>query len=599
MSSVAQAAPLRRVSVVLGRRYTARRLPTWLWLTLWAAVAAAETLALLPLLDGAYRQIPAVYVVMRLVGGSFAVCGLIAWRRRPDHRSGPLMTATGFAFFVTPLLTQIDSPVTYTLAFWFPDLWLPFFVALLLTLLTGGRLRTRVDRLIVTAVAVAILVPARLLFHDVEGNLLLVDPDPGLATAMGTAQRVVVVVALLATVAVVAARFRAASPAGRRALLPSVAGAVCLVLWMPVLVRDYLRGYRFVLTAQAIDWVVAISVAVVPLVFLAGLLRSRLARGGLADLFRRLHDLEPAQLQTALARAVGDPGLVIGYRRPDGSLIDAAGAPVAQPEAGDRSVAWVRRDGRPVAALVYDSSLDDDPELVEATQAAAAVALEHRDLHAAVDAQLAELRASRERIIAAGDAERRRIERNLHDGAQQRLVLLALQMSEIQRQIRADPAGAEQLVTSAGDELARSLTELRELARGLHPAALDHGLDVALDALAMTAAVPTTVDVQPGPPMPEPVALAAYFVTSEALTNIAKYARATRATVRVSRPAGRVVVEITDDGIGGADPAQGTGLRGLRDRVEALDGSLRVAGRPGGGTVVTAEIPLAGAGGRT
>jgi signal transduction histidine kinase len=593
MSSVAQAAPLRHGTAQLAGRFSARRLPTWLWLVLWAAVAAAETAALLPLLDGAYAQIPAVYVVMRLVGGSFVVCGLIAWRRRPDHRSGPLMTATGFGFFVTPLLTQLESPVAHTLAFWLPDIWLPFFVALLLTLLTGGRLRTRLDRLIVATIALAVLVPLRLLFHDIEGNLLLVDPDPGLAMAMGTAQRVVVTVALLAAVVAVAARFRGASPPGRRALLPSAAGAACLVLWLPLLVRDYLREYRFVLTAQAIDWVVAITVVAVPLVFLAGLLRSRLARGGLADLFRTLRDLQPVQLQSALGRAVGDPGLVIGYCRPDGSLTDAAGATVTPPEPdGDRSVAWVERDGRQVAALVYDTSLDDDPELVEAAQAAAAVALENRDLHAAVEAHLAELRESRERIIAAGDAERRRIERNLHDGAQQRLVLLAMQLSQVQRQIRADPAGAEQLVSSAGDELARSLAELRELARGLHPAALDHGLDVALDALAMSAAVPTTVEIQPGPRMPEPVALAAYFVTSEALTNIAKYARASRATVRVTRPHGQVVVEITDDGIGGADPARGTGLHGLRDRVEALGGTLRVGDRPAGGTVVSAHIPL-------
>jgi signal transduction histidine kinase len=167
-----------------------------------------------------------------------------------------------------------------------------------------------------------------------------------------------------------------------------------------------------------------------------------------------------------------------------------------------------------------------------------------------------------------------------------------MQLSLIQQRIRADPAGAEQLMTSAGDELARSLAELRELARGLHPAALDHGLDVALEALTVSSALPTTVEIQPGPRMPEPVALAAYFVTSEALTNAAKHARATQAMVRVTRPHGRVIVEITDDGIGGADPTEGTGLRGLRDRVEALGGNLQVRDGPTGGTVVTAHLPL-------
>ena len=146
-----------------------------------------------------------------------------------------------------------------------------------------------------------------------------------------------------------------------------------------------------------------------------------------------------------------------------------------------------------VAALIYDRSLDDDPELVEAVAGAAAIALENQQLHAEAENRLAEVRASRERVISAGDAERRRIERNLHDGAQQRLVTLALQLSVIGRRIRDDPSDAERLVTSASDELAQSLEELRELARGIHPAALDQGLDVALEALARRSEVPTTV----------------------------------------------------------------------------------------------------------
>jgi signal transduction histidine kinase len=201
------------------------------------------------------------------------------------------------------------------------------------------------------------------------------------------------------------------------------------------------------------------------------------------------------------------------------------------------------------------------------------------------------VQASRGRIIAAGDAERRRIERNLHDGAQQRLVTLALQLSLIQRQIRDDPAGAEQLVESASDELARSLAELRELARGIHPAALDQGIDIALDTLALRSAVPTTVCCEPGLRLPEPVAFAAYFVASEALANVAKYAQATAATVRLRRSGAQAVIEIADDGVGGADPARGSGLRGLADRVEALDGRLRVSSPVRGGTVVTAELP--------
>jgi signal transduction histidine kinase len=213
-------------------------------------------------------------------------------------------------------------------------------------------------------------------------------------------------------------------------------------------------------------------------------------------------------------------------------------------------------------------------------------------LHAEAENRLAEVRASRERVISAADAERRRIERNLHDGAQQRLVTLALQLSLIARRIRDNPSDAERLVNSASDELSQSLEELRELARGIHPAALDQGLDVALEALARRSEVPTTVSYEPGLRLPESVALAAYFVASEALTNTAKYAHASAATVSLLRTQTGAVIEIADDGVGGADPARGSGLRGLADRIEALDGRLTVASPPGAGTVIRAELPF-------
>ena len=254
----------------------------------------------------------------------------------------------------------------------------------------------------------------------------------------------------------------------------------------------------------------------------------------------------------------------------------------------------MERDGRVMATLVYDAALDDDPELVEAVGAAAAIALENEQLHAESEARLEELRASRERLVAAGDAERRRLERNLHDGAQQRLVALSLQLRMIQGRIRRDPAAAEHLVDAASDELAQSLAELRELARGIHPAVLNHGLPAALEALADRSPVPTAVDVRDAASgCRETVELAAYFVASEALANVAKYSQAERASVRLTRTDGVAVIEIADDGIGGADAAGG--LRSARARATA---SRRSAGgstspaRPGAGTVVTAELPV-------
>ena len=567
-------------------------MPLAAWVLLWIAVAAADIAMLLPVLAGV--DVPALYFVIVLVVGSFAVCGLVAWRRRPDSRSGPLMTATGFAFLASPLLSQLPWPAARTLAYWLPDLWLLFFVPLLLTFLTGGRLRTRTDVAIVAALAATVLVlPAvMLMFSPAEDNLLLIADRPETAAAIAIAQRALFLAVLLTTIAVIAIRFRAASRPRRRALLPAVAGAACLLLFVAATVRHLLLGKRFVIAAEALDWIVALSISLVPLAFLTGLLRSRLARGGLARLFRTLRDLEPAQLEPTLARAMGDPALEIAYRRPDGTYTDGHGTAVTLPAAGgERSGATVEPSGAPAAVLVYDRSLDDDAELVDAVRAAAAIAMEHRHLQDEAQARMSELRASRQRLVAAGDAERRRIERNLHDGAQARLVALGLQLSRIQRRIRADPAEAEELATSASDELARSLTELRELARGIRPSVLDNGLDVALEALAVRSAVPTTVTVEPGPALPEATAFAAYLVTSEALANVARHARADSASVRVTRPNGRVVLEIADDGVSGADPSRGTGLRGLADRVEALGGDLRIRDGRTRGTVVTADLP--------
>jgi signal transduction histidine kinase len=225
--------------------------------------------------------------------------------------------------------------------------------------------------------------------------------------------------------------------------------------------------------------------------------------------------------------------------------------------------------------------------------AAAAIALDDARLQAESDDRLAELRASRERIVAAGDAERRRLERNLHDGAQQRLVFVALQLRMIQSRVRTDPELVERLATSAGDELSKSLEELRELARGIHPSVLNHGLKAALGSLASRSGVPTTLSFPAMERLPEPVELAAYFVACEALANVAKYAGATKASVRVSRRDGLAVIEITDDGVGGVDETAGTGLQGLADRVAALDGTLRILSPPGAGTVVTADLPCA------
>jgi signal transduction histidine kinase len=203
-----------------------------------------------------------------------------------------------------------------------------------------------------------------------------------------------------------------------------------------------------------------------------------------------------------------------------------------------------------------------------------------------------ELRRSRERMLKIGLEERRRLERDLHDGAQQRLVAMALNIRLARAKLNADPIAADNLLASAGSELDSALAELRELARGIHPAVLtDRGLATALETLATRAPVPVELADLPDGRLPEAVELAAYFVVAEALTNVAKYAHASHARVEVARENGRLTVEVEDDGIGGANPENGSGLRGLADRIAVLEGQLEVDSESGRGTTVRAQIP--------
>jgi signal transduction histidine kinase len=241
-----------------------------------------------------------------------------------------------------------------------------------------------------------------------------------------------------------------------------------------------------------------------------------------------------------------------------------------------------------VAAIAHDPALDDEPQLVRAAAAAAALALENQRLEAELRARIEELRISRARLVEAGDTARRRLERDLHDGAQSRIVTVMLKLRLAQMKVEGSSEAAE-LLDEATADLRASLEELRELARGIHPAILtDRGLAAALGALAERAPVPVSLSVDD---VPRAVEAAIYFVVAEGLTNVAKYAHASSATVAVRRDASGVSVEIADDGVGGADVAAGSGLRGLTDRVDALDGRLSVESPPGGGTRLRAEIP--------
>jgi signal transduction histidine kinase len=345
---------------------------------------------------------------------------------------------------------------------------------------------------------------------------------------------------------------------------------------------------------ETIRRITFVTLGVAPIAFLVGLLTSRLARSDVGDLLLELRgEPEPGELRDALARALRDPSLSVAFWLPEfGVWADADGKEVLLPEPDSgRTATLIELEGRPVAALIHDPFLDDEQELLDAVSAAAGIALENARLQAELRARLEELHESRARVLTAGQEERRRLERNLHDGAQQRLISLSLDLKRLEGQLGDDPdARAE--IDQARREIATSLDELRTIARGLHPAVVSgHGLRVALDTLIAKAPVPVTLNAELDGRLDESVEVAAYYVVSESLANVGKHAQAKAATVSVERENGSLVVEVTDDGVGGADAEQGGGLRGLADRVEAHGGRLRVWTPRGGGTRVRAEIP--------
>jgi signal transduction histidine kinase len=302
-----------------------------------------------------------------------------------------------------------------------------------------------------------------------------------------------------------------------------------------------------------------------------------------------------APVRELLAESLGDHSVAIAYWLPDREMfVDETGRRVDLPHpASGRTWTAVERDGRPVAAIVHDAALDTTSELVQAAAAASSLAIDNERLKADLRARLEELRVSRLRIVEATDAARRRIERDLHDGAQQQLVALALELRLLRARVKEQPEIVP-LVDSLSERLASALAELRELARGIHPSILtEQGLAPAVEALADRAPVDVRAEVAVDERLTPPVEAAAYFVVAEALTNVVKYAHAGEVDVTVRRLGGEILVDVADDGIGGVDLAAGSGLRGLQDRLAAVDGVLDIDSPPGGGTRVRARIPVA------
>ncbi|MGI9540065.1 MAG: sensor histidine kinase, partial [Miltoncostaeaceae bacterium] len=528
--------------------------------------------------------------------------GAAAHARRPDNRTGLLMAAIGFAW-LAGALENVDSPAVFTLGFAISALWIALLIHLTVAF-PEGRVAGGRERAVTVAGYVAALAvwPARLLvtpsddLADCGGrcpdNVLLVDPRPDLGSAIeGMAITMWLVIATVVIIVLVR-RWRASAGPARRSLTPVLAAAavtlVLLLLAVPARALSDTVG-------TVVDRAALIAFAGVPVGLLLGLLRTRMARGAVDGLVVELGDAAVAGgVRAALARSLRDPSLDLAYWLSDErAYVDAAGRRVPDHPVDGRGVTKIAHAGEPIALVTHDAVLSDQRELVDAACAAAGLALANERRQAELRGRLVELRASRARLLAAADGERKRLERDLHDGAQQHLVALAILLRRAETAADEGDHAAPALIAQARRELEKALGRLRELARGIHPAVLtDHGLEAALRSLADRSALPVALECELSERPPSQVEVAAFYVVAEAITNVVKHADAGQVRVTVVAQEDLLRVEVTDDGRGGARSDQGTGLRGLVDRVEAVGGRLRIESPAGEGTRVVADLPL-------
>jgi signal transduction histidine kinase len=571
----------------------AERRRVWSLVPIAAVLAVAAAGASLGFALAAGSPDPARVFLMEWVAVPYVTAGVIAWWRRPASRLGPLMVAGGLASAFSGWQLA-ESAGAYTFGAAFDIVPAALFIHVCLAF-PDGRLRSKFEGALV-AVAYASAVGLQLVKLALGGvdpaNLVDVWRQPDLVAMVEDVQLLALTVCCVLALAVLMRRRRRLGRPRRRAIAFVIDSfAVALVMIAALFVIAAFDWPGFLEVQRVTLFVVGLS----PLAFLLGLLDARLARSAVGELLVALRtEPAPPELRDALAHTLRDPSLTLAYWLPDfKSYVDVNGRPVKLPDDGRRTATLIDRNGEHVAALVHDPALDDEHQLLEAVGAAAGMSLENARLQAELRARVDELRGSRARVIDAGQKERQLLERDLHDGAQQRLIALSLRLSLLKKSLPDEPEVRHEL-DAARSEIALSLEELRDVARGIHPAVLSgHGLAVAVESLSAHTPLPVRLEMCVEDRLPERVEVAAYYVISESLANVAKHAHASEARVSLERRDDYLVVEIVDDGDGGADTERGSGLRGLADRVEALGGRLRVWTPLGGGTRVQAEIPCA------
>jgi signal transduction histidine kinase len=557
---------------------------------------------------------PAVVASLRaLVVGVPIAVGLSAWYQDSDRRLGLLLVLTGGAWFVTTLAESGDV-LAYTVgrtAGWVVGVLLVYLILAFPT----GRVPAKVDRILVGAMGLVTLVlfipqlavaedflvpsPYTSCIRDCPDNaFFLLDREPGFVNGIMRPLGGALVLALTVAIVVrVARRMADATPLTRRTLSPMLGVATAMVAVIVIASAAHLFGSPR--SAQVATWLLALAVPAIALSFLAVMVRWRLfAASALQRLARCLGAMpDAATLQLGFAEAFSDPsiGIVFPAKAPHDGWMDAWGRPISLPEPDSgRSVSEVRHDGAVVAAVVHDAGLDARPQLLEAGVSMARVVLDNQRLTAEAQASMRELRGSRARISASAERERRRIERDLHDGAQQRLVALRIELELAEELVREDPERGAARIHELEHDVDEALEELRALAHGVYPPMLaDRGLVEALRSVATRSTIAVELDAHSVDRYPPEVESAVYFCVLEAIQNVHKHARAARRIVvrldGVSR--GELRFSVRDDGPGTAVLSAGSGITNMRDRLAAVGGSAWVTSTPGVGTVVRGRLP--------
>lgn len=559
---------------------------------------------------------PPQFLVLDTLGAlTFLGSGAIAWQRRPEVLTGPILVASAAMWSIgsyAPAGRPILAHLGYTFGGWYD-------VALgILILALPARWPDRIGQGVAMALGAAFAIrslgrlllmdPPRLYAEcaDCPPNPFAVFPSRAAFETIEITTSLVIGLVCVVVALIGGRRLIRGSRPTRRVLAPVLAaGSVAMF-------AAAFGGFdtaAFILTSgplvevpepwqEVVAWSGYAARVLIPLGFLAGTLRTRLGSGPIVPLAAAVGALpSPTRMELALQAALGDPTVRLLRHDPTrDEWIDADGTQVGLPlETRERAVTLLDLGGRTIAAMVHDPVLREDPTLIGAVTAVIRLGVQNERLEAEVRAQLDAVRASRARLVGAAEEERRRLERDLHDGAQQRLVgvSLALQRARAVADHPAIPAALREQLEETALELGGAITELRELARGIHPAILeDEGLPAAVASLARRAGVPVELEIAVDGRLPRSVETTAYFAIAEALTNVARYAHANSVRVSVASRGNVLHLEITDDGIGGADPSMGSGLRGLADRIGALDGRFTLRSNQGHGTHISADIPV-------